>query len=163
MSPMNHVDRRLLPPILIPNCSHKQSASRIIAWLKMWATNPRSWFKWHIDTELSSVITADRNSDSLYLSQCLQVWEFLRLSRCLEFLQFLHLSDCSYCSDCSYFYCFYAIRRVTILVLITNEQSRSTYIRILSSKNNPSLRYLYLNQRRYYFVWLYKVLEIHNL
>ena len=31
----------------------------------------------------------------------------------------------------------------------------------LSSKNNPSLRYLYLNQRRYYFVWLYKVLEIY--
>ena len=31
MSPMNHVDRRLLPPILIPNCSHNQSASRIIA------------------------------------------------------------------------------------------------------------------------------------
>ena len=151
MSPMNHVGRRLLPPILIPNCSHKQSASRIIAWLKMWATNPRSWFKWHIHTELSSVITSERTS------------EFLRLSRCLEFPQFLHLSDCSYCSDCSYFYCFYAIRRVIILVLITNEQPRSTYIRILSSKNNPSLRYLYLNQRRYYFVWLYKVLEIYNL
>ena len=31
----------------------------------------------------------------------------------------------------------------------------------LSSKNNPSLRYLYLNQRRYYFVWLYRVLEIY--
>ena len=31
----------------------------------------------------------------------------------------------------------------------------------LSSKNNPSLRYLYLNQRHYYFVWLYEVLEIY--
>ena len=32
---------------------------------------------------------------------------------------------------------------------------------ILSPKNNLSLRYLYLKQRRYYLVWLYKVLEIY--
>ena len=31
MSPMNHVGRRLLPPIFIPNISHNQSASRIVA------------------------------------------------------------------------------------------------------------------------------------
>ena len=31
MSPMNHVGRRLLPPIFIPNIDHNQSASRIIA------------------------------------------------------------------------------------------------------------------------------------
>ena len=31
MSPMNHVGRRLLPPIFILNSGHNQSASRIIA------------------------------------------------------------------------------------------------------------------------------------
>ena len=31
MSPMNHVGRRLLSPIFIPNIGHNQSASRIIA------------------------------------------------------------------------------------------------------------------------------------
>ena len=31
MSPMNHVDRRLLPPIFILNIGHNQSASRIVA------------------------------------------------------------------------------------------------------------------------------------
>ena len=31
MSPMNHVGRRLLPLIFIPNIGHNQSASRIIA------------------------------------------------------------------------------------------------------------------------------------
>ena len=31
MSPINHVGKRLLPPIFIPNSGHKQSASRIIA------------------------------------------------------------------------------------------------------------------------------------
>ena len=31
MSPMNHVGRRLLPSIFIPNIGHNQSASRIIA------------------------------------------------------------------------------------------------------------------------------------
>ena len=31
MLPMNHVGRRLLPPIFLPNIGHNQSASRIIA------------------------------------------------------------------------------------------------------------------------------------
>ena len=31
MSTMNHVGRRLLPPIFLPNIGHNQSASRIIA------------------------------------------------------------------------------------------------------------------------------------
>ena len=31
MSPRTHVDRRLLPPIFLPNIGHNQSASRIIA------------------------------------------------------------------------------------------------------------------------------------
>ena len=35
----------------------------------------------------------------------------------------------------------------TLLVLIINEES--TYTWILSSTNNPFLRHLYLNQRRY--------------
>ena len=153
MSPVNHVGKRLLPSIFLPDIGHNQSASRIIALTFLCLSNESAFFVQRAHPY--------RNFLHNHIRPNFRV--FLRLSRCLEFLQFLHLSDCSYCSDCSYFYRFYAIRRVTILVLITNEQSRSTYIRILSSKNNPSLRYLYLDQRRYYFVWLYKVLEIHNL
>ena len=43
----------------------------------------------------------------------------------------------------------------------SSQGPRAPIALLLSSKNNPSFRYLYLNQRRYYFVWLYKVLEIY--
>ena len=58
MSPMNHVGRRLLPPIFIPNSGHNQSASRTIA--LTFLTKMGSWFKWDTYTELSSVITSER-------------------------------------------------------------------------------------------------------
>ena len=47
MSPMNHVGRRLLPPIFIPNIGHNQSASRIIAltFLTKNVSNESAFFK----------------------------------------------------------------------------------------------------------------------
>ena len=61
---------------------------------------------------------------------------FLRLSKCLQGLE-------------------------SPMALIVSRSPTASIALTLSSKNNPSLRYLYLNQRRYYFVWLHKVLEIY--
>ena len=85
MSPMNHVGRRLLPPIFIPNIGHNQSVSRIIAltFLPKNVSNESAFFvqKAH-HTEFSSVITSERISEFL---------EFLHLSEFLQFRLFLLL------------------------------------------------------------------------
>ena len=115
MSPTNHVGKRLLPPIFLP--------SRIIAltFLTKNVSNKSAFFVQRAHPYRAFLRNHIRTNFRVFLrlSQCRQFREFLRLSR---FLQFLHLSDCSSC--------FYAIRRVTILLLImiqTNSQGQHIY------------------------------------
>ena len=121
---MNHIGKRLLPPIFILNVGHNQSASRIIA---------------------LTFLTENVSYESAFFVQraypyraflCNHIRTNFRVPIALTVSTAHTSSTASTPSGGS-----------TLSVLITNEQS--SYTRILSSTNNPFLRHLYLNQRRY--------------
>ena len=152
MSPRTHVGRRLLPPIFLPNIGHNQSASRIIAltFLTKNVSNESAFFvqtahpyraflRTHIRINFrvpTALTVPGVPTVPIALTVPISLRVFLRLSKCLQGLE-------------------------SPMALIVSRSPTASIALTLSSKNNPSLRYLYLNQRRYYFVWLHKVLEIY--
>ena len=157
MSPMNHVGRRLLSPIFIPNIGHNQSASRIIAltFLIKNVSNESAFFVqrahpyraflrnrtrtiFRVPTALT-VPTGPRVPTAHTVLTGPRVPTALTVSTAHTVPTVPTAPTSSTASTPS--------GGSTLPVLITNEQS--TYTRILSSTNNPFLRRLYLNQRRY--------------
>ena len=160
MSPRTQVGRRLLPPIFLPNIGHNQSASRIIAltFLTKNGSNESAFFVQRAHPYravlLSSIRINFRVPSSLTVPRvptvpiALTVPISLRVPSSLKVPTRPRVSYGSHSiqkSDSSY----------------SSHGPKAPIALTLSSKNNPSLRYLYLKQRRYYFVWLYKVLEIY--
>ena len=163
MSPMNHVGRRLLSPIFIPNIGHNQSASRIIAltFLIKNVSNESAFFvqrahpyRVFLRNRTRTIFrdpTALKVSTGPRVPTAHTVLTGPRVPMALTVPTALTVSTAhtvptaptaptsSTASTPS--------GGSTLPVLITNEQS--TYTRILSSTNNPFLRHLYLNQRRY--------------
>ena len=157
MSSMNHVGRRLLSPIFIPNIGHNQSASRIIAltFLIKNVSNESAFFVqrahpyraflrnrtrtiFRVPTALT-VPTGPRVPTAHTVLTGPRVPTALTVSTAHTVPTAPTAPTSSTTSTPS--------GGSTLPVLITNEQS--TYTRILSSTNNPFLRHLYLNQRRY--------------
>ena len=157
MSTMNHVGRRLLPPIFLPNIGHSQSASRIIAltFLTKNVSNESAFFVqrahpyrvflrnrtrtiFRVPTALT-VPTGPRVPTAHTVLTGPRVPTALTVSTAHTVPTAPTAPTSSTTSTPS--------GGSTLPVLITNEQS--TYTRILSSTNNPFLRHLYLNQRRY--------------
>ena len=157
MSPMNHVGRRLLSPIFIPNIGHNQSASRIIAltFLIKNVSNESAFFVqrahpyraflrnrtrtiFRVPTALT-VPTGPRVPTAHTVLTGPRVPTALTVSTAHTVPTAPTAPTSSTTSTPS--------GGSTLPVLITNEQS--TYTRILSSTNNPFLHHLYLNQRRY--------------
>ena len=157
MSPMNHVGRRHLSPIFIPNIGHNQSASRIIAltFLIKNVSNESAFFVqrahpyraflrnrtrtiFRVPTALT-VPTGPRVPTAHTVLTGPRVPTALTVSTAHTVPTVPTAPTSSTASTPS--------GGSTLPVLITNEQS--TYTRILSSTNNPFLRRLYLNQRRY--------------
>ena len=157
MSPMNHVGRRLLSPIFIPNIGHNQSASRIIAltFLIKNVSNESAFFVqrahpyraflrnrtrtiFRVPTALT-VPTGPRVPTAHTVLTGPRVPTALTVSTAHTVPTVPTAPTSSTASTPS--------GGSTLPVLITNEQS--TYTRILSSTNNPFLHHLYLNQRRY--------------
>ena len=154
---MNHVGRRLLSPIFIPNIGHNQSASRIIAltFLIKNVSNESAFFVqrahpyraflrnrtrtiFRVPTALT-VPTGPRVPTAHTVLTGPRVPTALTVSTAHTVPTVPTAPTSSTASTPS--------GGSTLPVLITNEQS--TYTRILSSTNNPFLRHLYLNQRRY--------------
>ena len=154
---MNHVGRRLLSPIFIPNIGHNQSASRIIAltFLIKNVSNESAFFVqrahpyraflrnrtrtiFRVPTALT-VPTGPRVPTAHTVLTGPRVPTALTVSTAHTVPTAPTAPTSSTTSTPS--------GGSTLPVLITNEQS--TYTRILSSTNNPFLRHLYLNQRRY--------------
>ena len=154
---MNHVGRRLLSPIFIPNIGHNQSASRIIAltFLIKNVSNESAFFVqrahpyraflrnrtrtiFRVPTALT-VPTGPRVPTAHTVLTGPRVPTALTVSTAHTVPTVPTAPTSSTASTPS--------GGSTLPVLITNEQS--TYTRILSSTNNPFLRRLYLNQRRY--------------
>ena len=154
---MNHVGRRLLSPIFIPNIGHNQSASRIIAltFLIKNVSNESAFFVqrahpyraflrnrtrtiFRVPTALT-VPTGPRVPTAHTVLTGPRVPTALTVSTAHTVPTAPTAPTSSTTSTPS--------GGSTLPVLITNEQS--TYTRILSSTNNPFLHHLYLNQRRY--------------
>ena len=117
---MNHVRRRLLPPILIPNCGHNQSASLIIAltfltknvsnesaFLVQIAHPYQAFLRNHSRTNfrVPSALTMPRSPTAPISCQFLQLSQFLHL---LEFL---------------YFRLFLLLRLLLLLLLLRHQES----------------------------------------
>ena len=154
---MNHVGRRLLSPIFIPNIGHNQSASRIIAltFLTKNVSNESAFFVQRAhpyrvflrnrtrtifrDPTALTVPTGPRVPTAHTVLTGPRVPTALTVSTAHTVPTAPTAPTSSTTSTPS--------GGSTLPVLITNEQS--TYTRILSSTNNPFLHHLYLNQRRY--------------
>ena len=121
MSLMNHVGRKLLPSIFIPNIGHNQSASRFIAltFLTKNVSNESAFFVQRAHPHRAFL----RNHR-----------EFLQLSQCLYFREFLRLS-------------LLLLLRMLLLLLRLLRHQEGQHIH--GFFHNPFLRHLYLNQRRY--------------
>ena len=143
MSPRAYVGRGLLPSIFLPNIGHNQSASRIIAltFLTKNVSNESAFFvqtahpyraflRTHIRINFrvpTALTVPGVPTVPIALTVPISLRVFLRLSKCLQGLE-------------------------SPMALIVSRSPTASIALTLSSKNNPSLRYLYLNQRRYYFV-----------
>ena len=181
MSPRTQVGRRLLPPIFLPNIGHNQSASWIIAltfltknvssesaFFVQRAHPYRAFLRTHIriNFRVSSSFTVPRVPAipiTLIVPTSLRVsWSLtaprvpaipitLTVPTSLRVPSSLTVPRVSYGS--------HSIQKSDSFY--SSHGPRAPIALILSPKNNLSLRYLYLKQRRYYLVWLYKVLEIY--
>ena len=181
MSPRTQVGRRLLPPIFLPNIGHNQSASWIIAltfltknvssesaFFVQRAHPYRAFLRTHIriNFRVSSsftvprvpaipitltVPTSPRVPSSLTVPRVPVIPITLIVPTSLRVPSSLTVPRVSYGS--------HSIQKSDSFY--SSHGPRAPIALILSPKNNLSLRYLYLKQRRYYLVWLYKVLEIY--
>ena len=181
MSPRTQVGRRLLPPIFLPNIGHNQSASWIIAltfltknvssesaFFVQRAHPYRAFLRTHIriNFRVSSsftvprvpaipitltVPTSPRVPSSLTVPRVPAIPITLIVPTSLRVPSSLTVPRVSYGS--------HSIQKSDSFY--SSHGPRAPIALILSPKNNLSLRYLYLKQRRYYLVWLYKVLEIY--
>ena len=181
MSPRTQVGRRLLPPIFLPNIGHNQSASWIIAltfltknvssesaFFVQRAHPYRVFLRTHIriNFRVSSsftvprvpaipitltVPTSPRVPSSLTVPRVPVIPITLIVPTSLRVPSSLTVPRVSYGS--------HSIQKSDSFY--SSHGPRAPIALILSPKNNLSLRYLYLKQRRYYLVWLYKVLEIY--
>ena len=181
MSPRTQVGRRLLPPIFLPNIGHNQSASWIIAltfltknvssesaFFVQRAHPYRVFLRTHIriNFRVSSsftvprvpaipitltVPTSPRVPSSLTVPRVPAIPITLIVPTSLRVPSSLTVPRVSYGS--------HSIQKSDSFY--SSHGPRAPIALILSPKNNLSLRYLYLKQRRYYLVWLYKVLEIY--
>ena len=131
MSPRTQVGRRLLPLLFLPNIGHNQSASRIIAltFLTKNVSNDSAFFVQRAHPYRAFLRTHIRINfrvpSSLTVPRVpISLRVFLQLSKCLHGLE-------------------------SPMALPVSRSPIAPIALTLSSKNNPSLRYLSLNQRRY--------------